>query len=218
MAPEVRHHKNPFRVSNRLRTAHPASSTCRPEHTITEKGARSDTTILCRLCDSVAQNLIGQRLESFTRISSAVRKSVEEALTRILTPRRSIDIMREIHAAKAKGKPYTIVFVGVNGVGKSTNLSKVAYWLLQNDMKVAGLSNFLDAKEDLVLARNLKPSTKRSIESSSTTSEYFVGFILSCNEALQLLLHAVGKTLIIHIVEASHYFVPYKACIGRDSA
>lgn len=79
---------------------------------------------------------MGQRLESFTRISSAVRKSVEEALTRILTPRRSIDIMREIQAAKAKGKPYTIVFVGVNGVGKSTNLSKVAYWLLQNDMKV----------------------------------------------------------------------------------
>lgn len=61
---------------------------------------------------------------------------MEEALTRILTPRRSIDIMREIHAAKAKGKPYTIVFVGVNGVGKSTNLSKVAYWLLQNDIKV----------------------------------------------------------------------------------
>ena len=83
----------------------------------------------------MAKNLVGQRLESFTRISSAVRRSVEEALTRILTPHRSIDILREIHAAKAKGKPYTIVFVGVNGVGKSTNLSKVAYWLLQNDMK-----------------------------------------------------------------------------------
>jgi signal recognition particle receptor subunit alpha len=34
------------------------------------------------------------------------------------------------------GRPYTIVFVGVNGVGKSTNLSKVAYWLLQHDVKV----------------------------------------------------------------------------------
>ena len=45
--------------------------------------------------------------------------------------------MREVKASKAKGKPYTIVFVGVNGVGKSTNLSKVAYWLLQNNMKVS---------------------------------------------------------------------------------
>jgi len=92
--------------------------------------------IASKLCESVITNLVGQRLESFTRISSAVRKSVEEALTRILTPQRSIDILREVHAAKAKGKPYTIVFVGVNGVGKSTNLSKVAYWLLQNDITV----------------------------------------------------------------------------------
>lgn len=49
-----------------------------------------------RLCESVITNLVGQRLESFTRISSAVRKSVEEALTRILTPQRSIDILREV--------------------------------------------------------------------------------------------------------------------------
>ena len=32
--------------------------------------------------------------------------------------------------------PYTIAFVGVNGVGKSTNLSKVCFWLIQNEMKV----------------------------------------------------------------------------------
>ena len=39
-------------------------------------------------------------------------------------------------ALQARGKPYVIVFVGVNGVGKSTNLAKVAYWLLQNQVKV----------------------------------------------------------------------------------
>ena len=89
-----------------------------------------------RLCESVATNLVGQRLSGFTGITKAVRGAVEEALTRILTPRRSIDILREVQIARQKGKPYTIVFVGVNGVGKSTNLSKVAYWLLQNDMKV----------------------------------------------------------------------------------
>lgn len=91
----------------------------------------------------MASTLVGQRLESFTRISSAVRTAVEAALTRILTPRRSIDVLREIQAARARGKPYTIVFVGVNGVGKSTNLSKVAYWLLQNDIKVSNHSSTL---------------------------------------------------------------------------
>lgn len=46
---------------------------------------------------------------------------------------------RQVRAAQARGRPYTIVFVGVNGVGKSTNLAKVAYWLLQNDVKVGRL-------------------------------------------------------------------------------
>uniref|UniRef100_A0A0D9WQA5 SRP54-type proteins GTP-binding domain-containing protein n=1 Tax=Leersia perrieri TaxID=77586 RepID=A0A0D9WQA5_9ORYZ len=62
--------------------------------------------------------------------------AMEEALLRILTPRRSIDILRDVHAAKEHGKPYIIVFVGVNGVGKSTNLAKVAYWLLQHNLSV----------------------------------------------------------------------------------
>jgi signal recognition particle receptor subunit alpha len=84
----------------------------------------------------VATGLEGQRLSGFTGIGTAVKGAVEAALVRILTPRRSIDILRDVQAAKARGKPYTIVFVGVNGVGKSTNLAKVAYWLLQHDISV----------------------------------------------------------------------------------
>ncbi|GAB4818620.1 hypothetical protein N2152v2_005666 [Parachlorella kessleri] len=89
-----------------------------------------------KVTESVATSLEGQRLGSFTRVATAVKQAVEEALTRILTPKRSIDILREVRASQAKGKPYVIVFVGVNGVGKSTNLAKVAYWLLQNQVKV----------------------------------------------------------------------------------
>ena len=62
--------------------------------------------------------------------------AMEEALVRILTPKRSIDILRDIREAQEQQRPYVIVFVGVNGVGKSTNLAKVAYWLLQHDVKV----------------------------------------------------------------------------------
>ncbi|THG03101.1 hypothetical protein TEA_016124 [Camellia sinensis var. sinensis] len=49
---------------------------------------------------------------------------------------RSIDILRDVHAAKEQRKPYVVVFVGVNGVGKSTNLAKVAYWLQQHKVNV----------------------------------------------------------------------------------
>ena len=49
-----------------------------------------------RLCDSVSASLQGQRLGSFTRVSSAVKVALEAALTRILTPKRSIDVLREV--------------------------------------------------------------------------------------------------------------------------
>ncbi|XP_057967259.1 uncharacterized protein LOC131157271 [Malania oleifera] len=89
-----------------------------------------------KLCESVAASLEGKKLSSFTRISSTVQAAMEEALVRILTPKRSIDILRDVHASREQRKPYVVVFVGVNGVGKSTNLAKVAYWLLQHKISV----------------------------------------------------------------------------------
>ena len=88
------------------------------------------------IVESVAQQLEGQKLSSFTRVSTAVRRAIEEAVERILTPKKSIDVLREALLARRKGKPYVVVFVGVNGVGKSTSLSKVCYYLQQKKLNV----------------------------------------------------------------------------------
>ncbi|KAI3871441.1 hypothetical protein MKW92_009714 [Papaver armeniacum] len=61
---------------------------------------------------------------------------MEDTLVRILTPKRFIDVLRDVHAAKEQGRPYVITFVGINGVEKSTNLAKIAYWLQQHDISV----------------------------------------------------------------------------------
>lgn len=52
---------------------------------------------------------------SSLEVTTAVQEAMEEALTRILTPKRSIDMLRDIRLAKAEGRPYVTVFVGVNG-------------------------------------------------------------------------------------------------------
>ncbi|KNC46512.1 signal recognition particle receptor subunit alpha [Thecamonas trahens ATCC 50062] len=88
------------------------------------------------LTESVASNLIGQTLPSMTSVKYAAKQALTEALTRILTPRRKIDVIREAHAAREAGKVYSIVMMGVNGVGKSTSLSKICYWLRQNGFSV----------------------------------------------------------------------------------
>ncbi len=82
--------------------------------------------ISSQLCDTVAASLVGKQLSSFSLLTSIVRDSISEALHRVLTPSRRIDVLAGVVAAKAEMRPYVIVFVGVNGVGKSTSLSKVA--------------------------------------------------------------------------------------------
>uniref|UniRef100_A0A6B2KZZ6 SRP54-type proteins GTP-binding domain-containing protein n=1 Tax=Arcella intermedia TaxID=1963864 RepID=A0A6B2KZZ6_9EUKA len=88
------------------------------------------------LCSSVSQSLVGKQLNTFSRVSQTVKEAMEAALTRILTPKRTIDVLRDARASSRKKVPYVIVFVGVNGVGKSTSLSKVCSWLLQNNLSV----------------------------------------------------------------------------------
>jgi signal recognition particle receptor subunit alpha len=89
---------------------------------------------------------------------------MEKALRKILTPTSLLDLLREIQAVQGK-RPYVISIVGVNGVGKSTNLSKIAFFLLQNHYKVliaAGDTFRSGAVEQLrVHVNNLRELTQR---------------------------------------------------------
>lgn len=119
------------------------------------------------LCDSVAKGLVGQTLGNFKSVQAHVKQSMETALKRILTPKTSVDLLRDIAQAQSENRPYTIVFIGVNGVGKSTNLSKTAFWLLQNNLKVliAACDTFRSgAVEQLrVHVRNLKALEQNAV-------------------------------------------------------
>lgn len=66
----------------------------------------------------------------------AFKSALQVELTKILSPNVSTDLLFEIKSKSQKGKPYVISVVGVNGVGKSTNLAKLAFWLLQNNLNV----------------------------------------------------------------------------------
>ena len=64
------------------------------------------------------------------------REALEESIKSILTTKSSVDILRKVEEAKKQNRTYSIVFCGVNGVGKSTTLSKVAYYFKSKGMSV----------------------------------------------------------------------------------
>ncbi|KAG5490246.1 hypothetical protein JKF63_00365 [Porcisia hertigi] len=88
------------------------------------------------VCKSVEASLAGKRLGTFDSLYKTVDDALTASLRRILHPKSEVNILRDVAAAKAAGKPYTIVVCGVNGVGKSTSLAKMTYWLQQNSNSV----------------------------------------------------------------------------------
>ncbi|KAJ3794553.1 signal recognition particle binding protein [Lentinula aff. detonsa] len=96
-----------------------------------------------KVCEGVGESLIGKKVGGFQTTNSAVRIALSTSITRILTPKSSTDLLLSIRTklsspltSTQQRVPYTMTFVGVNGVGKSTNLSKVCFWLIQNGLRV----------------------------------------------------------------------------------
>ncbi|KAJ8280371.1 hypothetical protein GJAV_G00053740 [Gymnothorax javanicus] len=92
--------------------------------------------ISSQLCESVAKKLEGRVMGTFTTVASTVKQALQESLVQILQPKRRVDILRDVLEARSQRRPFVITFCGVNGVGKSTNLAKISYWLMENGFSV----------------------------------------------------------------------------------
>ncbi|CAG7919546.1 unnamed protein product [Penicillium olsonii] len=109
------------------------------EHLLKKNVAREAAV---RLCEGVQREMVGKKTGNFQSTDAALRVAMESSLRKILTPTSSLDLLREINAVVAPTtkqqapRPYVMSIVGVNGVGKSTNLSKICYFLLQNKYRV----------------------------------------------------------------------------------
>ncbi|XP_041373706.1 signal recognition particle receptor subunit alpha-like [Gigantopelta aegis] len=99
-------------------------------------GKNVASNIAENLCQSVGAKLEGKVLGTFGSITSTVKNTLQESCVQLLSPRRRVDILRDAMEAKQQNRPYTVTFCGVNGVGKSTNLAKVCFWLVENGFSV----------------------------------------------------------------------------------
>lgn len=94
------------------------------------------TDIAQKLCASVGAKLEGRVLGTFDTIAATVKSTLNDSLVQILSPKRRVDILRDCLESKKQQKPYVMTFCGVNGVGKSTNLAKICFWLIENNLNV----------------------------------------------------------------------------------
>lgn len=76
------------------------------------------------------RDLIGTKVEK-SEIAEVIRTSLISSISTLFDATGKIDVFNMINEKKKKTEPFLILFVGINGTGKTTSLAKFAYMLQQ---------------------------------------------------------------------------------------
>lgn len=79
------------------------------------------------VCELTKEKLLGSRAGRLENISRLFKTAIRDSVLEVLQPEHPLDPMEFAASKKQKGETTVIMFVGVNGTGKTTTLAKMAY-------------------------------------------------------------------------------------------
>ena len=86
--------------------------------------------VASEVVDSVKDNLVGKKIKRSNDITEYTFLALRDAVAEIIDiPGKSMTEM--IEAKKAQGEPLVVMFVGINGTGKTTTIGKLANYYLK---------------------------------------------------------------------------------------
>ncbi|MFX1484811.1 MAG: signal recognition particle-docking protein FtsY [Promethearchaeota archaeon] len=78
------------------------------------------------ICSLTKEKLLGTRTGRLENLSKLFKTAILESVLEVLTPEHPLDPLEFAAKRKQNAEPTTILFVGVNGTGKTTTLAKLA--------------------------------------------------------------------------------------------
>ncbi len=88
------------------------------------------------ICSEMKKRLDGVQVKRLEDKRELVKKNLREVLLEILATSEKIDLLELIREKQRVNQPLAIVFVGINGTGKTTSIAKVAKLLTRNGFSV----------------------------------------------------------------------------------
>ena len=84
------------------------------------------------------RELVGVKLERGQHnIENVIRTNIQSTIAEMFTKAGKIDLIQKIKVKReARGGPFVIVFLGINGTGKTTTVAKMAHLLRKNGISV----------------------------------------------------------------------------------
>lgn len=85
------------------------------------------------ICNNIIKSFEGEQISRLASTQKLLLETLKKIIAEILTPEEEIDLLAEI---KKKSGVYVIVFLGVNGTGKTTTMAKIAHFLKKNGFSI----------------------------------------------------------------------------------
>jgi fused signal recognition particle receptor len=88
------------------------------------------------MCDEIKGRLLGEAVGRFENKKERVNDALRDGLYKVLKAPMNVDLLEAVAIKRREKTPLIIVFVGVNGTGKTTTIAKVANLLLKKGYSV----------------------------------------------------------------------------------
>lgn len=82
-----------------------------------------------RICDEMEKRLDGVQIKRLEDRKKIVKANLREVLLETMLTNNKVDLLMAIEEKRKTGEPYVVVFVGINGTGKTTTIAKFTQFL-----------------------------------------------------------------------------------------
>jgi len=88
------------------------------------------------ITSDIKKQLVGVSVERRGDLQAFVKEKLKGEVLSIFSQAGDVDVLERVRQSKAKGEPFKILFLGINGTGKTTTVAKFANYLKKNGFSV----------------------------------------------------------------------------------
>jgi fused signal recognition particle receptor len=89
-----------------------------------------------KVCSELKERLLGEDAPRFGDKSKLIHDSLKASLESVMNGSGRLDLLKLVSEAKARGEPFVVMFVGINGTGKTTTIAKMSRLLMDKGFTV----------------------------------------------------------------------------------
>ncbi len=89
-----------------------------------------------KICDELEKRLVGVQVKRLEDRKKIVDDNLRQVLLEVMLTNIKIDILKIAEEKRKKKEPFVLMFVGINGTGKTTTIAKVAQFLRDKSYSV----------------------------------------------------------------------------------